>query len=87
MTTAALGLVLLADQHQLVGLAQHRVRRTLDNVYHQPIRKLTRDAGILNPGKLHQFGTDLIPLTPTGHRDTVSVRLTGATTAKAEPKN
>jgi hypothetical protein len=31
---------------------------------------------------LHQFGTDLIPLTPTGHRDTVSVRLTGATTAK-----
>ena len=37
------------DQHQPAGLAQHRVRRALDDVDHQRVGQLARDPRVLRP--------------------------------------
>ncbi len=43
------------DQDQLIGLAQHGMGRALDDVDHQRIGQLARDARILDPGELEQL--------------------------------
>ena len=43
------------DQHQPAGLAQHRVRRALDDVDHDPVGQLAGDARIVHPAQLHDL--------------------------------